>query len=117
MHWRTQPYPCGVDAASYLYCPSAVVELCSAFEGLLRGLWHFLCSLPRLQFHMALRWSSFKGVSALGAMALADRSGFVHLLFGWSHDACGRGSQCAFQLDATATMASSLCVCVERLRQ
>ena len=92
MHWRTQPYPCGVDAASHLYGPSAVVELCSVFEGLLRGLWHFLCSLPRLQFHVALWRASFEGVSALGALALADRFGSVHILSAWSPDASGRGS-------------------------
>ena len=106
MHWRTQPYPCGVDAASYLYCPSAVVELCSAFEGLLRGLWHSLCSLPRLRLRMALQRACLAGVSALGAMAHADRSSFVHILFGWFHDACGRGSQCAFQLDAAEVTVS-----------
>ena len=116
MHWFT-PCPRSGHAAWNFHYPSAGADLCSSVEGLLRGLWRSLCSLPRLQLHMALQWACFAGVSALGAVAHADRPSFIHILCGSSHDACGSVSQRSIVPHATAALASSLCVRVERLRQ
>ena len=116
MHWFT-PCPRSGHAAWNFHYPSAGADLCSFVEGLLRGLWCFLCSLPRLQLHMALQWACFAGVSALGAVARADRPSLIHILCGSSHDASERNLQCFLVPDASKAMASSLCKHLQLLQQ